>query len=667
MKAHRGFTLIEVITVTVVIAILASITTVVSSRQQVTARDTSRSSKATILASALESYYESHGEYPSPRALVNTYSENTGDSVSTLLKIKDKTALVMPKADTSITNSITATLGSDDVIAYEASSGDGNANCQANPAGGCDEFTLTYTKESDGSVVTIESQNKERPSYYETPLQAPPQPTITAVQTGTNLVATAAVFTCPDHDGMTPRYSFRSQVAAGAWSSWGAWQTGNTYTRGSNTNATNYSFQVQVRCESTASVGDTSPASDSVSVTYYAPPAAPGVPAVATSPAEGTVATSATGTAAAVTCNYGSPQYLIDARTNDGAWSAGSWGTSLARTVSANQGVKYGFRATARCVNGTQTTTGGVSAEAIVTTGVQAPGAPAVSGSGPTWSWTPSACPAGSSPYYHYQFSYWDGSGWLPGSSWTWINGTSVTNPAATSPGIQYGINVTQYCWSGNVNSGWSAAANGGTFWVPVVHPKIQYAAIKLATNGSGYWPVIEVKTFVADSANTNGVTAAGGACPSGTAREVLLRGNYDETTNNWQNDVNGWFNADAANTQRTFWNESLASGHYFELTGYVRCRNTSTSYTYDGYKSETYRFVYDIGNLYNVGNTKYNISCQPTNSGDSYCSGGYNSSGTLTDSSIDVCRVFSNGIGTASQQYTDRIALGSTTKNYCW
>jgi prepilin-type N-terminal cleavage/methylation domain-containing protein len=673
--SRLGFTLVEVLIVTVVVAVIASITTISYSRTQADARDNTRAAHAALVAAALEKYYDEHGEYPSPRALASTYGVS-GDTVASKLSLTDKTTVLMPKASSSTTNSIAAALGTDDVLAYTATSTVGNDNCQTNAQAGCEAFTLQYKKESDGSTVTITSTNHTRPDDNTSPLEAPNKPTLAAAQSGATIVATSSATACATDPVMTANYSFRTQVGAGAWSAWSSWQTGTTYTTSGPTNGTTYSYQVHTRCATASQFSDTSVDSDVASVTYYVPPSAPATPSVGLSTSGNA---NATATVGGSTCNVGTLQYLIDARTNDGAWSAGSWGTGTTRTVGANQGTKYGFRATARCTNGTQTTTGATSGEATVVTGIDAPGAPNVSGSGPTWSWSPVSCPSGTTPKYSYQFvNYVSAGGWSGDTSVT-----SATNAAATAAGMYYGIQVVQACYSSYTSSGWSGAGAYTTYIVPVPHPKIQYAAMLL---NSSFKPVVEVKTFVAGNGAANGTTAAGGVCPSGTTRQVVLYGNYDETTNNWQVDTgsfaNGgwsnaatqagpWFSATGANTQHIFPNSTVATGHYFEVTAHARCANLTTGYVYTGYNfdgnHDTYGLVYDIGNLYKVSSTQYNISCQPTNSGDSYCSGGYNSSGTLTDSSIDVCRVFSNGIATASQQYTDRIALGSATKNYCW
>jgi prepilin-type N-terminal cleavage/methylation domain-containing protein len=656
-----GFTIIEVLVVTVVIATLASIVTFGYSRSQIDARDSARSAQATLVASALEKYYDTKGEYPSPRSLVNDYPANTGSTVATLLSLSDASILVMPKAPAGTTNSIASALGSTDVMAYVADSTVGNNNCQTNTTSGCEEFTLSYKKEADGSIVTIKSTNHARPDDGSSPLEAPSKPTLTASQSGTSIIVTSsAVSGCSSDANMTPRYSFRVQVGAGSWSEWSTWQTGTTYTQTSNTNGVTYNFQAQTRCESTANYSDISTPSDVVSVTYYVTPSTPSVPTLSLSPAAGTVATSATATTSGSTCDYGTLQYAIDYRTNDGSWTTGTWGTGTTQTVNANQGTKYGFRATARCVNGTQTATGSTSSESTVITGISTPGGnPTVSGGGqsnPNWSWSPASCPSGTSLHYFYQLASSFGTGSMIDAG----TATSASNPAATSQGVDYNILVSQRCDSAYTYSGITQAWGPNTY-IPVVHVQIQKVGFRLSTNTSGAWPVIRINTFT-------------GVCAAGTLRQAMLYGNYDMATNNWQADVNtystyfstqngNWMDA-SGTPEITFWNATVASGNYFELTGRARCINTSTGHDTDSAGNRAnVGFVYDPGNLYNQG-SNYNIACTPGSIA-SWCAGGYNSSGTSTDTTLQACAVRASGISTSTKAYTKRWSYGTNSPCY--
>jgi len=483
-------------TVTVVLAILATFVTASLSRQQIQARDTERSIKATLIASTLEKYYDEHGEYPSPRALLNTYGGNTGTAVATLLSITDKDILVTPTASASTTNSITASLSTTDDFAYVAQSTVGNDNCQTNIAGGCDEFTLSYKKEVDGSIVKIESTYKGRAGDYQSPLAATSKPTLVAVQSGVNLVATSSTVICPTEGGLSPHYSFRERTGAGSWGSWGSWQTGDTYTKSGNSDSVSYSFQVQVRCESASNIGDTSPVSDPISITYYLMPAAPATPTV-NAVTSGTIAM---GTSSTVTCNYGTAQYRIDYRSNAGTWATGAWSSGTSYTIAATDATTYGFRSTARCVNGTQTATGATGLEdTVVYYAMPAtPAAPTVnattSGTNVTGTSSAITCDYGTE---QYRIDYRTNSGAWTTGSW----GTSISLTIAGSNAVNYGFTATARC----VNS--TQIATGAT--------SAEDTVVYYAMPATPATPTISAAAYGAYGAGTTGTVS----CNYGTAQ----------------------------------------------------------------------------------------------------------------------------------------------------
>ena len=63
-RFHQGFTVVEIATVIFVIAVLALITTMTYNNVQKQSRDTARESAVTVIMTALEKYYDTHGEYP---------------------------------------------------------------------------------------------------------------------------------------------------------------------------------------------------------------------------------------------------------------------------------------------------------------------------------------------------------------------------------------------------------------------------------------------------------------------------------------------------------------------------------------------------------------------------------------------------------------------------
>lgn len=658
MKYKKGFTIIEITVTVAIIAILATFVGMSLTGQQVKARDAARSSKVTIIADALERYYDKHGEYPSVRSLLNTYSGNTGSAVASLLSINEKTTLVMPGATAGTTNSIAASVTSNDTIAYVASSAVGNDNCQSSAQGGCDQYTLSYKKESDGSIVNVESQKRIAIADNVNPLQAPTKPTITASQSGTSLTATSSAPACSTSQSMTPRYAFKTQTGTGSWSSWSAWQTSSSYTLASNVDTTSYSFQVHVRCESSAAMSDTSSDSDTTSITYYTPPATPSTPTVTATLVSGR----ATGSSSAVVCDYGTGEYRIDYRTNDGAWNTGTWRDLQTGSLDALDGTKYGFRGTTRCINGTQTSTSATSTEATYIDPITTPSAPTPGSAATyltkTWTWTASACAAGTSPRYQYQFSYWNGTSWLPGTSWIATDSATATNVAATSQGIKYGININQQCYNSYTTSGWSTSPGSGSFSVPVVHVQANYAALMMGSDG---YPYIKVKNYT-------------GSCASGLTRYIAIKADYDNA-GVWAYDAvaplpdsnpnSGGVVATDGITLKI--SQTIASGHFVEISPRIQCKNDATGARADADGQVSLDKLYDNGNMYNQGSSKYNLSCPPVSGQSSYCAGGYNSSGTKnsTNSTLLACNVKSSGISDTATRYTARYSFG--TANPCW
>ena len=154
-KSTSGFTIVEIAVVVVIISILATLVTVGFNRTQADTRDTLRSSRTTVIANALEKYYDENGDYPSCSSLTQSGSVVANSVLAGI----DPATLLTPKSAAAATNSIscadlTTTTGPD-TYAYI---GDGTASCSTGAA--CTRWTLKYIDEGSNQIKTISSQHK---------------------------------------------------------------------------------------------------------------------------------------------------------------------------------------------------------------------------------------------------------------------------------------------------------------------------------------------------------------------------------------------------------------------------------------------------------------------------------------------------------------------------
>ena len=145
----RGFTIVEVIIVVIVVGILASLSIFAFTQVQSNARNDQRTADTTIISDALEKYYRANGGYPSCSAMTQSVSV-----VASLLQI-DKNALEAPGASAG-TNSISCGAltsgGGPDVYGYVV---DTSSSCTAGTY--CLEYTLQYRQEGTGAIISKES------------------------------------------------------------------------------------------------------------------------------------------------------------------------------------------------------------------------------------------------------------------------------------------------------------------------------------------------------------------------------------------------------------------------------------------------------------------------------------------------------------------------------
>jgi prepilin-type N-terminal cleavage/methylation domain-containing protein len=148
-KQNKGFTIIELLIVIVVIGILAAL--VLNSFQgvQARARDTERRTDINSVATQLEVYYQDIGGYPLLTANINTDSW-----ITTNLKGASVDAFRAPGQTAN--SMITSATPTKDQYSYAPKDSAGAA-CTAAP---CAKFTLSYKEENGaGATKTKDSLN----------------------------------------------------------------------------------------------------------------------------------------------------------------------------------------------------------------------------------------------------------------------------------------------------------------------------------------------------------------------------------------------------------------------------------------------------------------------------------------------------------------------------
>lgn len=141
-----------------VIGVLAGIFIVSYSGIQERGRDTQRESDMLAVKSQLEVYFNENGSYPTAQTMTSSNGSTIAGG-SGILKGLSADALVNPLASSGTTNSLMAiSTGNppNDVYWYQSYDSDGYTICGTAP---CAKFKLMYTKETDGSTVTLSSIN----------------------------------------------------------------------------------------------------------------------------------------------------------------------------------------------------------------------------------------------------------------------------------------------------------------------------------------------------------------------------------------------------------------------------------------------------------------------------------------------------------------------------
>jgi len=439
----RGFTITELLVVTIVIAVLASLTFILYTGVQTKLIDASISADAESMNSSELLYKLSHNSIAKAY-----YSGNGPDSE---LNFSPKTGNII------------------DVVIS------GKEFCIRvyNPKG---------TKNSIYNAYQVESRLGlcyELPPSYDAASAATPSvpdaPNITVALDGSNIVATIAPVTCAVG---TVQYGINSRTNDGAWTGFTDWSEVITASQAVS-EGVKYGYQAQARCyiSVTAVYGDAAVGIENTYTHLFAPSA----PNITVAQNSGNI----DATIIPVSCTVGTVQYEINNRIDNGAWSGyTTWSidTTATQVATGGEGVKYSYQAQARCyVGNNELSPIATGPEGNYISPITTPSNPIVSASTTagyvtTYSWGAASCASGTTARYQYRFIITP-SGY--DSDWVAIGGTSIDFSTSTG-GETYDLQVQAQCYNDNASSSWSGSGSASYFCVGDANP--------IATSISGYW-----------------------------------------------------------------------------------------------------------------------------------------------------------------------------------
>lgn len=471
-KGTRGFTIVEIAVVVVIISVLVTLVMLGFGRTQADTRDSVRTSRTSTIASALEKYYDRNGEYPSCSQLTQA-----GTVVaSSVLQGVDSATLLTPKSGPTDTNSISCsdlTSANDpDVFAYV---GDGTTNCSLGAS--CYEWTIKYIDESTGTIKTIHSRRTTN--------------TVATAAGAPTLAVSAASFTQINASwtSVAGATSYQLQQASDAAFTAGIVDAPpvGSLTTTVNTLASNTTYYFRVKAMIGASPGPWS--RTEVAATWGL--STPNVSAVANSPTAFTSSWAAIPHAAS---------YTVQCSSDNVTWGgAGCAGTTAATNYvwgPTNAGYQLYFRTQA--VNGAYTSNWSNSATATspINAPVSAPGVTAIlSGTNAIGTATATTCTLGT-VYYEMRSRVNDGT-WSAWSAWSTTLPTKTIS--STNQGFKYTFAVNAICRGPSIDSAVSPTASAS-----VVRPINQPPA-----------PNYEWPSFFTQYVNEDPIYSAN--CPAGT------------------------------------------------------------------------------------------------------------------------------------------------------
>lgn len=416
MRNKNGFTLVEVIIVVVVIAILLTIATFGAIRFQQDTRDTHRASDVTIIAEALEKYYDKNGQYPSCDAI----TQSIDTVISKTLQGIDRAVLIAPDSMGEI-NSIRCS--SESSQASAVTYGYETPDCEYSQP--CSTFILHYWSEVDNGGKEIRS--RRLPTATTVTLPAP------------NLNGTAQFYaTLLNWTLIAPAQGYTLQRST--IPSFGSTTTQNvtdtSVAETGLTGPTNYYYRVRATAGSAIS-----PWSNTVTLRTLAI----GAPTLTSSTAGYTQINSSWTTVT------GATKYRVQRSTNS-AFTTNLTSTDVT-TLNSNAVFNQGSRYFVRVAAMYNSTLGPWSNVTNNTLGIATPATPtvkiAISGENGTWTYGVS-CPTGTTASYRYNSIRDD-----------YNNGPYTSSASSATQDVRYQgyiytRKVQAQCTSPNAQSAWS-------------------------------------------------------------------------------------------------------------------------------------------------------------------------------------------------------------------
>ena len=523
---NKAFTLVELMVVIGIIGVLAAIAIVGMTIYQSQARDSQRAAGTTAIVESLEKYYQANGEYPGCSLLNRDI-----DTVGRMLGINPE-ALTAPDAP-SRTNSLRCNADVENGTSIYMYTGDASSTCTNGPA--CLHWTLEYTKESDDSVIALDSRHRVSVDTAGVPLLNGSVESSTEVSLSWTEVLNAQSYTV--------QYS-RTNTFTNA-------QTDSTDQQDINITDLSQGAIYYFRVNAVTSTG-TSGWSNVRSLTL--PIDDPDDPSIAAALSGTTV----TGSAGAITCPADTTaqyqlRYRRTASDADGAWSAyNSWSTNRVYTISnAAQGYEYTFQAQARCTGPNASSSASQSGTDTVVVPIVTPNSATVTAalSGGTATGTLSAitCPSGTTAQYQMRTRTSVDSANL--GSWTsydaW-DGTR-TRSVAVSPGYRAGFQGQVRCYSAQ----------------DVSDPKLSNEASVVRAFGTPAAPSMSVTI----SGATATATAGAVACGTGSSAQYQIRTRHSNTSSNLGT-YSGWSSWSSTRTR----SDSVTQGYRRGYQAQARC-----------------------------------------------------------------------------------------------